>query len=218
MQINSLTFGGPGADASGETKGPQEEFLKLLVAQMENQDPMSPQDSTAFVAQLAQFASLEQAAETNTRLANLEAVQGANLRSGFSNLVGKTVTAKSDTIELPRDPSSPAKHYVELERPVAEGEIIVRDSNGREVYRQSLDGKPPGKHVIEWDGRSAGDEALPEGSYQIEVVAEDSAGEKLEIDSYVQGVVRALDFADGNVQLFVGALKLTPADIKTIEA
>ena len=74
MTVNALSFGSAGGvDAQTAEKTPQQEFLQLLVAQLENQDPLSPQDGAAFVAQLAQFTEVEQGAEANARLAEMYA-------------------------------------------------------------------------------------------------------------------------------------------------
>src|SRR2546423_270464 len=75
-------------------------FLKLLVAQMKNQDPLKPMDNTEFVAQLAQFSNLEQVMGINSRLDTLTA-QGQGLQNTeIASLVGKTVTVNGKTIGL----------------------------------------------------------------------------------------------------------------------
>jgi flagellar basal-body rod modification protein FlgD len=71
-------------------------FLKILLAQMRNQDPMSPTDSTAMIAQLAQFTSLEQMQNLNTKLDQLIEVQ---LLGELSGLVGKLVVFTGENDE-----------------------------------------------------------------------------------------------------------------------
>jgi flagellar basal-body rod modification protein FlgD len=67
-------------------------FLRLFTTQLRNQDPLSPMDSTAFTAQLAQFSSLEQLFNVNTNLTNLISTQNTLLQGMSANLIGKTVT------------------------------------------------------------------------------------------------------------------------------
>ncbi len=97
------TTGGPNLDKNA--------FLQLLVSQMKNQDPLSPQDNTQFIAQLAQFSSLEQMQQLNDNVIGLAALQQSNaLMSQLtqsSALLGKTVsytdpttqTAQSGTVD-----------------------------------------------------------------------------------------------------------------------
>jgi len=72
-------------------------FLKILLAQMRNQDPLNPTDSTAMIAQLAQFSSLEQMQNLNTKIDQLLTVQ---LLGELSGLVGKTVSFSGENDEV----------------------------------------------------------------------------------------------------------------------
>src|SRR3954465_6739102 len=75
-------------------------FLKLLVAQMKNQDPLKPMDNTDFVAQLAQFSNLEQVMGINTRLDTLAAQGQGTQNTQIAGLVGKTVTLNGRSVTL----------------------------------------------------------------------------------------------------------------------
>lgn len=70
-------------------------FLKLLVAQMKNQDPTSPMESTDYVAQLATFSNVEQAVQVN---AKLESLLQSSQMSQASSIIGRTVTSADGTI------------------------------------------------------------------------------------------------------------------------
>lgn len=89
-----------GAAESGKTKliG-KDDFFKMLIAQLKNQDPMNPAQGSEFAAQLAQFASLEQLTNLNTALAsqNLNYMTLVNAQS--VNLIGKEVTARNGDVE-----------------------------------------------------------------------------------------------------------------------
>ena len=71
----------------------KDEFFKLLIAQLKNQDPLNPQDGSAFAAQLAQFSSLEQLTNINTALAAQNANYASLLNAQAVNLIGKEVSA-----------------------------------------------------------------------------------------------------------------------------
>lgn len=78
---------GPGVD--------YQTFLKLLVAQMKNQDPTQPMDATQQVTQLAQFSSVEQAVQMNTKLDQLLASSSLSQADG---IIGRTVTSADGKI------------------------------------------------------------------------------------------------------------------------
>src|SRR5438128_316492 len=97
-QLNAGAAGSKGATTGGAAPG-QADFLKLLMAQMKNQDPMSPMQGTEFTTQLAQFSSLQGIQQLNTNFANLLLLQG--LTQG-TNLIGKTVTYTQPNATQPR--------------------------------------------------------------------------------------------------------------------
>jgi flagellar basal-body rod modification protein FlgD len=79
------------ADATGSNSLGQNDFMKLLLAQLANQDPTAPQDDQAFVAQLAQFAQLEASQGTNSRLDTLVSAQAASQQTQAVGFIGKSV-------------------------------------------------------------------------------------------------------------------------------
>jgi flagellar basal-body rod modification protein FlgD len=80
--------------SSTQTQDYKSEFLKLLMAELQNQDPTQPVDSTQMLANQAQFASLEQMQNMNTNFVTLMAMQ--NVSQG-TNLIGKSVVATDST-------------------------------------------------------------------------------------------------------------------------
>src|SRR3954454_20115419 len=97
---SSLGAGALTKAAGGDNSLGQEAFLKLLVAQLKNQDPLNPQQNYEFVAQLAQFSSLEQSVGINTRLDQLAQQNQGLQNSQVVQLVGKTATVKGSIVTL----------------------------------------------------------------------------------------------------------------------
>lgn len=88
----------PLAQSSSNAKASQvdyETFLKLLVAEMQNQDPTKPMDSTEYISQLASFSNVEQTIQTNEKL---DLLLNQSQLSGASSLIGKTVTSSDGTV------------------------------------------------------------------------------------------------------------------------
>lgn len=123
-----------------------DDFLKLLTAQLRNQNPLEPMDSTQFVEQLASFASVEQQVGSNARLDALLAQGQAADLAAMGQWVGREVVADAalfaagaDGLVLPIEP-----------RPAAsEAEAVIADAAGREVARLPLD---PTADTLAWDG------------------------------------------------------------------
>src|SRR5688500_15812435 len=118
--------------------GSSDEFLRLFVAQLENQNPLDPQDGAEFVAQLAQFSAVEQAAETHRRLADILVGQMSVSNASLAGFVGKTGTVAGDQFNLSGKGSDFPAMGVELDQPAAKVEIVIRDANGNPVKRIEL--------------------------------------------------------------------------------
>jgi len=93
VTVDSSTF----QTSEDNTLG-KDDFLNLLITQLQNQDPLSPMDSTEFSAQLAQFSSLEQLSNVNENLETLLLYQGSLNNSQAVSFIGKTITASGDSV------------------------------------------------------------------------------------------------------------------------
>jgi flagellar basal-body rod modification protein FlgD len=220
MQIAAYGSTARGLDntsSTGQTSGaaPKDEFLRLLVAQLQHQDPLAPQDSATFVAQLAQFATLEQSAETNQRLGSLESAFSSAERSSYTNLVGKTVTARTDRVKIPAEASTLSAH---ISAPASDVEVVILDSNGNEVKKMALGARGEGDIDIAWDGTNDAGAKVADGEYRVEVRAKGSSGQDVEAWSQLKGVISALEFVNGSVRFRIGSIDISPAEILSVGA
>jgi len=133
-------------------------FIELLVAQVRNQDPLQPADSTQFVEQLATFSSLEQQVETNS---NLEAI--GFLISDLHTIVANEWLGKDVAIDASQIPYAGGEVKFSAQKPegVDSAELIIRDSKGQTIWSQSLGNT---KEEITWDGLNTAGEEVPVGS------------------------------------------------------
>ena len=139
-------------------------FLQLLTAQIQNQDPLSPLDSTQFVEQLATFSSLEQQVRTNTSLDSIASMIG-DLHAIIANdwlgqevaVASKHVAYEGDPVEFEVNPSLSHDKAV----------LTVRDSQNNVVWQEALEGSTD-RHT--WDGNIANQNAkAASGIYQFEL-------------------------------------------------
>jgi flagellar basal-body rod modification protein FlgD len=203
----------PAAAASKPT-ATRDEFLRLFVAQLKNQDPLSPQDNAAFVAQLAQFAQLEQIANTNTRLDAIMAEQATSSGVALASMVGRNVLVHADILRLDRESGTPPL-VVDLERPAVETTVVIRNASGQEVRRIDLGAAGPGLVDVKWDGLGADGLPLPEGDYSIEVKATGPAGD-VPGQPMLHGILDAVDFTTGSPRLRLGRATVTPSEVVAI--
>jgi flagellar basal-body rod modification protein FlgD len=168
----------------------QTAFLELMITQLNNQDPLSPQDNTAFVAQLAQFSSVEGLERLNSNFDSFSSSFMSNQALQASSLVGRSVTVPAETARL--TPSGIISGSVDLAAATSDLSFKVYDSKGEMVGNIPAGGLPAGEVAFRWDGQfmevngelltwTAGDEPLPVGEYRFEVYAsQDGKTEQLE--------------------------------------
>lgn len=158
---------------ASETMG-KDDFMKLMLAQLKNQDPMNPMDNTAFVAQTAQFTSLEQLQSINKTLQGLASQPGNGGVATASALLGKTVTVNGSPLVL--DGSKPTTLAYSLSRPASAVVVRVQDAAGNVVRTITAGQQGQGLHQLSFDGLTEDGRKLPAGTYTYQVGAANSAG------------------------------------------
>lgn len=209
----SAVGGGELTEATGESMG-REDFLKLLMAQLEHQDPLSPVENHEFVAQLATFSSLEQQMVANQRLEELQLAQLSASNAQLASFIGQDVTARGDQISITDGNVEPVGFV--LDGNTSEVEITVTDSAGRIVYSGQRANLPAGSHQESWPGVDDAGNPLPDGSYSVSIEATDADGNPVSASTIVEGVVTGISFDNGYPELLVGDARIAPADILSI--
>ncbi len=210
--LNGLTGAGQSAGAGKALASNFDTFLKLLTAQLQNQDPLEPMDASEFTRQLVQYSSVEQGIYTNRNLERLISLQQtSNLGTAVSYL-GKDVEAEGDRARLA---GGRASWSYELGRPAASVQIQVADERGRVVYAGTGPGLA-GRNEFVWDGRTASGGTAPDGAYRIVVTARDDQGAALTARTSIVGRVTAAESASGEIMLTVGGLALPLTDVRSV--
>ncbi|MFT4721825.1 MAG: flagellar basal-body rod modification protein FlgD [Candidatus Azotimanducaceae bacterium] len=147
-------------------------FLKLMVAQMNNQDPLSPQDNGEFVAQLAQFSSVEGIENMNKTMSQMANSMQSSQALQASGLVGRTVHINTDTSILSE--GGVISGNVNLENSTSNLMINIMNSSGELVRQVEMGSQTRGDVRFAWNGQNAEGVQLPPGSYKF--TAEASVG------------------------------------------
>jgi flagellar basal-body rod modification protein FlgD len=174
----------------------QEAFLKLLVAQLQNQDPLNPQENYEFVAQLAQFSSLEQSIGINDRLDAL-ALQNQGLQnSQIVSLVGKEATVKGDIVTLNGQGSIVPISFT-LNKAAKEATVVIRDAAGRNVRTLQVPAKAAGTVSVQWNGQNDSGNPQPAGPYKVTITAKDADGGPVSLTQQSSGRINSVSFDRG---------------------
>jgi len=210
------------SSTEGMTKSQQNEqklkddlnqFLQLLVTQLQNQDPLEPMDATQFTQQLVQFASVEQQIYQNSNLEKLLEATHAGQVSNLAGFLGKTVEGTSDSFNL--DEGSATFSY-ELLGKAKSNTIVITDASGKSVF--SAKGElQQGRYEYTWDGKDKSGNQLPDGSYSINIAAQDETGEAIDYKTTVYGRVTAAGADNGEVTLHMGDVTLPLGMVLTIK-
>jgi flagellar basal-body rod modification protein FlgD len=166
----SSTSATPASSAS-TTLG-QADFLKLMTAQMKNQDPFDPVDNTQMVAQMAQFSSLAGISEMGATLKGIADKLGATSVADASSYIGKTVLTAGDTA-YGRSAGGIAG-AVELGGAASDVLVTIESESGQVLRQLSLGAQPKGTATYDWDGRTAGGEDVGAGPFTVTVTAQNN--------------------------------------------
>ncbi|WP_035244127.1 flagellar hook assembly protein FlgD [Desulfonatronovibrio hydrogenovorans] len=187
----------PSADKHGQLG--KMEFLKLLITQLENQDPLNPMDDKEFVAQLAQFSSLEQMTNIAEDVNAIRENSTVHDLTGAVGFIGREVMAYG--YELSKDGSHVSTMYYTLPEAAKKMYINIFDQNGNMVQTVELQGRQAGNYEFKWDGKDYNGNSLADGNYLVYMAAEGLNGEPVMIDSYVSGRVSGVQNFGGEPYL-----------------
>ncbi len=186
-------------------------FLVLLTAQLRNQDPLNPSDSTEFVAQLAQFTSVEQLVNVNNKIDKLASALVAEGIDKYAGWIGKQAEVTSSPAYF--DGETPLGYRLSGNSKAVSVQTVITNSSGNEVARfTSLNGAM----AQSWDGKlNDGETFAPPGVYAVTAVYYDSSNNSIGKEiANTFGTVQAVRLDGDNPFLVLnGGVELTPDQV-----
>ena len=158
--------------ASNSSTLNQSDFLKLMTAQMQNQDPFNPVDNTQMVAQMAQFSSLAGISEMSTTMKSIADKLNVTSASDAMAYVGKTVLTAGDTAY--GRTSGGVAGGIELGGDATAVNVTITDANGGVLKTMALGSAPKGTVNYDWDGKTATGEDAGTGPFKVIVNAQNN--------------------------------------------
>ena len=173
-------------------------FLKLLVAQLKNQDPLNPLDGTEFTGQIAQFSALEQQINSNNYLSQLVEQRDFGQQTLAVSYLNKVVLAPGDTVALGEETG--AEFGYVLDKTAAKVDVSIYDATGKLVRSVNGD-KSEGNHILTWDGKDDAGNVLEAGNYTVRVKATDGDDKVIANTVLTYGVVASVLNSEGTANL-----------------
>ncbi len=212
--VRTDTNGNAVATGSMQQLG-KDDFLKLLVSKLQNQDPLKPMDDESFVAELAQFSSLEQMGNIADGIAEqnqLSFLQSQGLNNVMaSGLIGKEVKAQFSDISL--DSSNKPSINFTLDSAASTATFLVKNAAGETVRTIDAENLPAGAGQIVWDGKDNMGNRAAAGTYTVSVAAKASGGATVKASLNLVGVVKQIIYKDGSAYLMVNGLQVGLGDV-----
>lgn len=203
------------ASTSNSAMG-QSEFLTLLVAQMQNQDPTNPMDNQQLTAQMAQFSSLEQLMNINTGLESLLAATNSSTSAQAISLIGKEVTVQGHNVYV--QGGAAPNLAMGLASDAATVTVTIEDQNGNVVQTLTQSNMSAGVQSIAWDGKDMYGSPVADGLYSYSVEATDSSGNAVDVTTYATGEVSTISFENGVAYVHIGDMKYMLSEIVEVNA
>lgn len=198
----------------------KDDFLNLLITQLTHQDPMNPLEDQEFIAQLAQFSSLEQMNNMNDSLQeslDVDYMQMQTINNTMAtSLIGREVSASYSGVYLD-DLNTPTISFV-TDKYADSVEINILDSEGNKIRTYKSEDVSPGTNSFDWDGRDGNGNRVVPGYYQIELSAVDTEGESFTPSTLMTGEVTAITYQEGSAFLEVNGVEIPLSDIREIAA
>jgi flagellar basal-body rod modification protein FlgD len=189
-------------------------FLKLFITQMQNQDPLNPDNSSEMASQLAQFHGLEQMLNVNKNLEKMQADNQMSRAVGLINFVGKDLKLESGKLKLENGKLSDAMLKTDVDVPSLM--VEVRDAAGVVVHSMEVGNVKAGENKLEWNGLGKDGKRVPDGVYTFSAFGKDEQGNDIpgKIISTVK--VTGVDLMDAGGSFYTNIGKIRINEVASV--
>jgi flagellar basal-body rod modification protein FlgD len=190
----------------------QDRFLKLLVTQMKNQDPLNPLDNAQVTTQLAQISTVGGIDKLNTTMQGLSSSVLATQSAQSSAMIGRSVYATGSYLTLA---SGKASGALDLKQDADRVFVSITDGSGQLVRTLQLGAAKTGMSAFEWDGKTDAGGTAPNGTYVFQVTAVRGTS-TVPVEPMMAGRVGGLSLNNGMKLSLEGGGEISMTDVKQI--
>ncbi|MFA6192646.1 MAG: FlgD immunoglobulin-like domain containing protein [Sulfurimonas sp.] len=180
----------------------KDDFMKLLLVELQYQDPTEPMDSQKILTQTSQLATLESSDKTNTALTALTTALGSSQQFSTIAAIGKTADLGSDAITF--DKGTDSKFEVYFPKSVKDGTVTISDKNGNKVGTLDVGTNPAGVYQFTWDGKNSAGNIADSGIYHVNATYADTEG-KTQTTRLGAYPIESVKFEKGNTLVKLGS-------------
>lgn len=178
----------------------KDDFLKIMITQMQHQDPTSPFDADKMAAQIAQITSVEQLQNVNRTLTSMTHQNRPLERLAMTSLIGKTVTV--DRSRFAHKEGDREALSFTLSQPAKETLVQVMSEAGEVVFETKVGPKDPGTVNIDWDGKKKNTMPAGSGNYMLKITAKNEQGMEVDTGAVARATIVGVSF-DGQDPVFI---------------
>jgi len=212
--LSSTSSSSSSSSSSTSSSLSSTDFLKLIVSELKNQNPLDPTDTTQFMNQLVSYASYDTQQTMNSNLGQLVTSMNSMLTSNGIGYIGQTVEAKGDTATM-QDGGTTWGYS--LTSAASSTTITVSDQSGNAVWTGSGE-TASGSHSFTWDGTTSSGTAAPAGDNTNTVAATNATGTSVLDYTTVVGKVTGVDNTSGTTQLVVGDTTVALSNVISVKS
>lgn len=193
----------------------QDTFLRLLTEQLQRQDPLDPMKNEEFVAQLAQFSSLEQLFGLQETMNAVYLGIASMNNASMATLLGTEVVANGNAVRMAGDGTSVPFHF-DAANGFEQATITVTDESGRVVDTFDIGARDAGEFDLAWDGRDQDGQFVEAGTYTFSIAATDADGEPVDVQTLVKGTVDEMDYSSGSPRPSINGVSVPLESIRRL--
>jgi len=202
------------AAVAGKTLG-MNDFLKLLVTQLQNQDPLNPLDQNQFLSQTAQFTSVEQLQQINQALGDLKTSATSSGMTQAASLLGKTVTVAGQ--DFVYDGSNAPVLPFTVQGSAGQVQVQILDGQGNLVRTLNVAAATSGDYGASWNGQDSSGRPITPGTYHYRVAITPGSGSPDAAAAVGQGPLTGFDVRNGVLRYQVGGALVRPDDVTAVQ-
>ena len=211
-KANSRIDAAKGTGTNPNSQLDKDAFMKLLLTELQYQDPTSPMDTEKMLTQTSQLAAVEMQENTNKAMKDLVNQLKSNANAYAISALGKMVSTGSSAVTL-TDEKKDANFAIYFKSDLANGKLEVKNANGQVVRSIDLNDLNSGVHKLTWDGKDETGNQVPNGSYNVSVnyTGKDGKEYKTQVGNYP---VEAVKFVDGKAMMKVAGEYVSMDSVK----
>lgn len=201
------------ANVPTDTKKMSSDFMKMLVAQLQYQDPTKPVDSAQMTSQLAQISTVDGINKLNETMSSLAKGLQGNVISQAASMIGRDVLVPGNNISLTQ---GNAMFGVQMSEAADAVNVSILNDSGKTVKVMSMGPQAVGNLPITWNGTNANGESLPSGNYTFQVSASSNGKALRAVPLERAGVASVTNTADGVSLNLNNNKSILAADVRQI--